>query len=70
MGENPSNHVFVDGDVEGQGNLLSNSRAAPSGIELLHLQDGFQEFLAGSLGAGLAFALGGRKAGGIFDSSV
>ena len=28
-GENPSNNVFVDGDVERQGNLLSDSRTAP-----------------------------------------
>ena len=52
-GENPSNHVFVDGDVESQGNLLSNSRTAPSGIALLHLDDGFKEFLVGSFWAGL-----------------
>jgi hypothetical protein len=29
MGENPSNHVFVDFDVEPQGDLLGDSRTAP-----------------------------------------
>ncbi len=57
-GENPSNHVFVDWEVEGQGNLLSDSRTAPSGIELLHLDDGFNEFFAGAIGSGLPSALG------------
>src|SRR5215831_17263824 len=33
-GENPSNHVFVDGDGEGQSNLLSDARTAPGGIAL------------------------------------
>jgi hypothetical protein len=60
-GENPSNHVFVDGDVESQGNLLSNTRAAPSGIALLHLDDGFDEFFVGSSGSGLAPAFRGKK---------
>src|SRR6266550_8807573 len=57
-GENPSNHVFVDGDVESQGHLLSNSRTAPGGIALLHLDNGFQEFFVGSFGAGPTPALG------------
>ena len=57
-GENPSNHVFVDGDVESPGNLLSNSRTAPGGITLLHLHDGFDEFLIGPLWSGLTPALG------------
>src|SRR5438270_647179 len=50
-GKNPSNYVFFDGDVESQGQLLSDSRAAPGGIALLHLDDGFNEFLVGSFGA-------------------
>src|ERR1035441_1275147 len=57
-GENPSNHVFVDGDVESPGNLLSNSRTAPGGITLLYLDDGFDEFLIGPLWSGLTPALG------------
>src|SRR5437773_18369 len=60
-GENPSNHVFVDGDVESQGHLLSNSRTAPGGIALLHLDNGFQEFFVGSFGAGPTPALGGEE---------
>jgi hypothetical protein len=60
-GENPSNHVFVDGDVESPGNLLSNTWATPGGIALLHLDDGFDEFFVGSPGSGLAPALRGEK---------
>ena len=43
-GENPSNNVFVDGDVESQSNLLSDSRAASGGIALLHLDNNLDEF--------------------------
>ena len=57
-GENPSNNVFVDWDVESQGNLLSNSRTAPGGIALLHLDDGFNEFFVGPLWSGLTPVLG------------
>jgi len=32
MSENPANHVFVDLDVERQGDLLGDSRTAPIGI--------------------------------------
>jgi hypothetical protein len=39
MGENPSNHVFVDCKVEGQGDLFSDSRTTPAGIALLHFDD-------------------------------
>ena len=52
--ENPSNYVFVDWDVESQGNLLSNSRTAPSAIALLCLDNGFNEFFGRSLWTGLA----------------
>jgi hypothetical protein len=37
---------------------LSNSRTAPGGIALLHLDDGFDEFLIGPLWSGLTPALG------------
>jgi hypothetical protein len=60
-GENPSNQVFIDGDVESPGNLLGNTRAAPSGIALLHLDDGFDEFFVGACGSGLATAFRGEK---------
>ena len=44
MGENPSNHVFVDLDVERQGHLLCDSRTAQVGITLLHFDDRMKEF--------------------------
>ena len=53
-GENPSNHIFVNGNVESQGNLLSNSRTAPGGIALLCFDNGFDEFSGRSLRTGLA----------------
>jgi len=60
-GENPANHVFVDGDVKSQSNLLSNSRTAPSVIALLQLDDSVEEFFPGPLWSGLTLALGGEK---------
>ena len=56
--EDPSNRVFVDWDVEGQGDLLGNAWAAPGGIALLHLEDGFNEFFVGPLASGPTPALG------------
>src|SRR5580704_629418 len=44
MGENPSNHVFVDLNVERQGNLSCDSRTAPVGITLLHFDDRVNEY--------------------------
>ena len=60
-GENPSNRVIVDGDVESEGNLLSDARTAPRGIALLHLDDGVDEFFVGSPGSGLASAFRGEN---------
>jgi hypothetical protein len=57
MGENPSNHVFVDLDVERQGDLLGDSRTAPIGIALLHFDDRMNEFHARSFRAGLPTAI-------------
>jgi hypothetical protein len=57
MGKNPSNHIFVDLDVERQGDLLCDSRTAPVGITLLHFDDGLNEFYARSLRSGLPAAL-------------
>ena len=64
----PSNNVFVDWDVESQGNLLSDSRTAPGGIALLHLDDASMSSLLGPFGPGLLCAWR-RRAGDIFDSS-
>src|ERR1022692_1532750 len=61
MGENPSNTVFIDGDVEGQGDLLRDSRPAPVGITLLHFDDRMNEFCARSLRAGLPTAIRGEQ---------
>ena len=57
LGENPSNHVLVDGDVERQGQLLGDSRTAPVGITLLHFDDHTDEFCVRSFRAGLPTAI-------------
>ena len=56
-----ANHVFVDGDVERPGNLLSDSRAAPDGIALLDGDDRFNEFLCRPFGPGLPPAFRGEE---------
>ena len=56
MGENPSNHVFIDLDVKRQGDLLGDSRTAPAGITLLHVDDRIDEFCTRSFRAGLPTA--------------
>ena len=61
MGENPSNHVFVNRKVEGQGNLFSNSRTAPAVVPLLHFHNRMDEFCTRSLRAGLGTAIGGEQ---------
>jgi len=58
MGEDPSNHVLVDLDVERQGDLLGDSRTAPVGITLLHLDDRTDEFCTRSFRAGLPTTIG------------
>src|SRR5262250_1372180 len=57
MGENSANYVFVDWDVERQGDLLSDSRTAPMGITLLHFDDRMNELCTRSFRAGLPAAL-------------
>jgi hypothetical protein len=57
MGENPANHVFVDWDVERQGDLLCDSWTAPVGITLLHFDDRMNEMYARSFRTGLPSAI-------------
>ena len=52
MGENPSNNVFFDLDVERKGDLLCDSRTTPVRITLLHFDDCVNEFWARSFRAG------------------
>jgi len=61
LAENPSNHVFVDLDVERQGDLLCDSRTAPVGITLLHFDDRTDEFCTRSFRAGLPPAIRGEQ---------
>jgi hypothetical protein len=48
-GENPSNNVFVEWDVESQGNLLSNAGTALGGIPMFCLDNGCDEVIERSL---------------------
>src|SRR5215813_2536356 len=52
-GENAPNHVLIDLEAEGQGDLLRDSRTAPTGITLFHFDNRFNEFLSRSLRARL-----------------
>ena len=61
LGENPSNHVLVDWDVERQGQLLCDSRTAPVGITLLHFDDRMDEFCTRSFRAALPTAIRGEQ---------
>ncbi len=61
MAENPANHVFVDWDVERQGDLLGDSRTAPIGITLLHSDDHMNEIYARSFRTGLPTAIRGEE---------
>jgi hypothetical protein len=57
-GENAPNNVLIDLDAERQGDLLRDSWTAPGWIAIIHLDHGFNQFVAGSLGSGLTWALG------------
>ena len=57
MGENSSNHVFVDFDLERQGDLLGDSWTAPVGITLLRFDDRTDEFCARPFRAGFPSAI-------------
>jgi len=59
--ENPANHVFVDWDLERQGDLLGDSRTAPIGIPLLHFDDRMNEIYARSFRTGLPTAIRGEE---------
>jgi len=61
MGEDPSNRVFVDGNAESEGDLLSDAGTPPGGVAKLHLEDGLHNLLTGSLGTRSAPTLGGEK---------
>lgn len=60
-GEDPSNRVFVDGNAESEGDLLSDAGTPPGGVPELHLEDGLNNFLTRSFGSRSAPALGGEK---------
>ena len=69
MGENPSNHVFVDLNVERQGHLLCDSRTTPVGITLLHFDDRMNEFLRSVLSGRASDGDSGRTASGTLACS-
>src|SRR5437667_12530043 len=53
--------VFIDADTEGQGDLLGNSRAAPTRITPFHLNDGIDEFFGWSFRARPTTVFGGEQ---------
>jgi hypothetical protein len=60
-GENPANYVFVDLDVERQGDLLCDSRTARLGLRCLIFDHQMDEFCAGSFRTGLPTAIRGEQ---------
>jgi hypothetical protein len=44
ISENPTDHVFVDLDAEGQSDLMGNPLAAPCAITPFHLNDRVDQF--------------------------
>lgn len=59
--EDPSNGVFVDGNAESEGDLLSDAGTPPGRVAELHLEDGLNNFLTGSFWTRSAPAWGGEK---------
>src|SRR2546425_8990518 len=53
--------IFVDIDTEGQGDLLSNSGTAPTGIASFHFNDGIEEFFGRSSRTRLTTTLGRKQ---------
>jgi len=51
-GEDAAHDVLVDGNAEGQGDLLSDPGTTPGRIPLFHVDDRGDDFLGGSLWAG------------------
>ena len=60
-GENATHDILVDLDAEGQGELLSHSRATPVRITLFHFNDCVDEFFLWSFWARLTPALGRKQ---------
>jgi hypothetical protein len=52
-GQNPPNHIFVEVDVKGLGQVLGELRAAKSGIAPLEFTDGSDQFRWGVTGKNL-----------------
>jgi hypothetical protein len=50
--ENASHHILVDGNTEGQGDLLRDPWTSPDRVPLFHVDDRSDDLLAGSLGPG------------------
>ena len=50
--ENASHHILVDGNPEGQSDLLRDPWTSPARVPLFHVDDGGHDFLAGPLGPG------------------
>jgi hypothetical protein len=56
FGQDASDSIFINGNAESQGKLLSDSRTTPGGIALFHVDNGVDEFFGRPLWAGSAHA--------------
>jgi hypothetical protein len=57
FGQNTPDHILVDFDAEGFGNLLSNSWTAKPWIATFHFHYGVDDSLGRALGTGFSFSL-------------
>src|SRR5215471_16785419 len=69
-GQDTAHHILVDLDSECQRDLLGNARTAPAGVPPFHCDDGVDEFLVRSLGAGSTTHKDAKTASGTFVSST
>src|SRR5262245_62680645 len=66
-GENAPHDILVDGNIEGQGDLLCDSWTPPRRIPTFHVDDGGHHVAAGPPLAGL-FPYRGREQQAVFSS--
>ena len=62
LGENPPDHIFINLDTEGIGDLLSDSWATETRIAPFHLDDGVNQFLGGTFGTRFFSSVGREQA--------
>jgi len=60
-GEDPANHILINGSSESQVDLIGNLRASPSRIALFHLDNRADQIRCWPFRTGLAFLFWGKQ---------